>query len=296
MTTPAALTAEQRESFETLGYLRLPGALDDSTVHALRDKCLQMRDEDESQPRATGPADDWRARFAFPSNEWQAACDDARWQAHNVVARDDVFLDLIDHHKTLPIVAEILNENIFLVSSRAMIREGIPATAREFEAFRLDWHRDLGTSSIEMTEPHPRLSVKVAFWLSVLSARGQGAMQVVPGSHRHTGPLPIDPDTGHPFGALEIHAEPGDALLFDQRLWHAAAPNITAKPRICLFYGYGFRWLRPDDYRQAPDDLMERLSAPRRQLLGAAESPLGYYLPTTADLSLRQWLESLDDE
>jgi ectoine hydroxylase-related dioxygenase (phytanoyl-CoA dioxygenase family) len=165
-------------------------------------------------------------------------------------------------------------------------------TDLEFARFPLDWHRDLGTSALEMTEPHPRLSVKVAYWLTDLNAPGQGAMQVVPGSHRLTGPLPINPQAGHPFGAMEIHAAAGDALLFEQRLWHAAAPNITTSPRICLFYAYGFRWLRPTDYRDVPDALMQQLPPTRQQLLGAVQSQqLGYYLPTAADLPLRDWLK-----
>ena len=89
-----------------------------------------------------------------------------------------------------------------------------------------------------------------------------------------------------------IYAEPGDALLFDQRLWHAAAPNIAPSPRICLFYAYGYRWLRPDDYGTAPDEWLMKQCAQRRQLLGAAASQSGYYLPTSADLPLREWLEA----
>ena len=173
-----------------------------------------------------------------------------------------------------------------------MIRDRVPMSMEEFTRFPLDWHRDLGTSAVEMAQPHPRLSVKAAFWLSRLDAPGQGAMQVVPGSHRLNGPLPINPSTGHPYGAIEIYADPGDVLLFEQRLWHAAAPNTTPNPRICLFYAYGFRWLRPDDYRDVPAQLMEELTPVRRQLLGAVESQLGYYLPTSADLPLRQWLQA----
>ncbi len=257
---------------------------------------MRLRREDEQATHAGPVADDsWRDQFDLPFNEKQAACDRARWEATNIVARDDVFLGLIDHSSTLPAIADLLGDNIFLMSSRAMIRDRVPMTEREFAGFPLDWHRDLGTSAVEMSEPHPRLSVKVAYWLTGLDAPGQGAMQVVPGSHRLVGPPPHDPHTCRPFGAIEIHASPGDALLFEQRLWHAAAPNITTNPRICLFYAYGFRWLRPDDYRDISPELMSRMPTHRRQLLGAAESPSGRYLPTTADLPLRGWLDGFVD-
>jgi ectoine hydroxylase len=290
------MSNRQRESFETNGFLRIPRAMDSQTTQALRQTCLRLRDEGARAAEPAAPTDDsWRDQFDLPYDDKQAACDEARWEATNIIARDEAFLNLIDHRSTLPAIADLLSDNIFLMSSRAMIRGTVPMSEREFAEFPLDWHRDLGTSAVEMAEPHPRLSVKVAYWLTALDAPGQGAMQVVPGSHRLVGPLPVNPATGHPFGATEIHAEPGDALLFEQRLWHAAAPNITANPRICLFYAYGFRWLRPDDYADVSPDLMSRLPAPRRQLLGAAASPSGHYLPTTADLPLGGWLDGLTE-
>ncbi len=283
-------TSGQRDFFGEHGFVRIPAALAPESVDLLRTACLRFRDQERALSGEPSSALDWRGKFDLPVHEMQAVCDEARWEASNLVIRDKVFMNLIDHSFILPVVPALLSENIFLMSSRAMIRGRVPMTMGEFMAFPLDWHRDLGTSAIEMSEPHPRLSVKVAYWLTRLDAPGQGAMQVVPGSHRLTGPCPINPGTGHPYAAVEIYAEPGDALLFEQRLWHAAAPNITASPKICLFYAYGFRWLRPDDYRDVPEELMAQLSPVRKQLLGAVESQRGYYLPTSADLPLREWL------
>ncbi len=201
-----ALSRGQHDSFEANGFLRIPHALDEETVTALRNLCLRLRREDERAAH-TGPVSDdsWRDQFDLTFDEQQATCDRARWEATNIVARDEAFLDVIDHRSALPAIADLLGDNIFLMSSRAMIRDRVPMTEREFAEFPLDWHRDLGTSAVEMTEPHPRLSVKVAYWLTGLDAPGQGAMQVVPGSHRLVGPPPHDPEMCRPFGAIEIH-------------------------------------------------------------------------------------------
>lgn len=282
------LTDEQRRSFESNGFLSIPGALTRRHVDSLLVATQRLRPVAASAP--VGDADEWRTLFHAPSNALQDECDRHRWQARNLIVRDDAFLELIDHATTFPAVVEILGENIFLMGSHTIVRERTPMTREEFAAFTLDWHRDLGTSAFEMTEPHPRLSVRVAFWLTPLDSPGQGAMRVIPGSHRQIGPPAIDATTGHPFGALEIHAQPGDALIFDQRLWHAAAPNTTDRPRICLFYAYGYRWLRPDDYRDMPKELLERVSTVRQQLLGAVVTDAGYYLPTNADVPLREWI------
>ena len=285
------LSAEQRTSFDTDGFLRIPGVLDLTETAALRETCLRLREEDGRTPHGMRN-DDWRDHFDLPTDQWQAACDDARWESNNVVARESVFLDLIDQPGILPLVAGLLSDNIFLMSSRAMIRDQVPMSRAEFEAFPLDWHRDLGTSAIELAEPLPRMSVKAAYWLTALDGPGQGAMQVVPGSHRLNGAPPMNSATGHPYGAIEIYADPGDVLLFEHRLWHAAAPTITMSPRICLFYAYGYRWLRPDDYQMASDQLLKDSTPVRRQLLGVTDSPSGYYLPTSADLPLRDWLKA----
>ena len=290
MQSAKLLTAEQQDYFEEHGFLRVPGALDLATVLTLQEACLRQRNHERAAVEMPTASADWRYPFGLPIHDMQAACDDARWEEFNIVACDGVFMDLIDLRVILRIAAGLLSENIFLIGSRAMIRGQVPMSMSEFTRFPLDWHRDLGRSAVEMIQPHPRLSVKAAYWLTRLDAPGQGAMQVVPGSHRLTGPPPINPETGHPYGATEIYAEPGDALLFEQRLWHAAAPNTTANPRICLFYAYGYRWLRPDYYCDIPAWLMDKLPPVRRQLLGAVESRQGYYLPTSADLPLRQWL------
>jgi hypothetical protein len=71
------------------------------------------------------------------------------------------------------------------------------------------------------------------------------------------------------------------------RLWYARGDNVSAATRKALFYAYSFRWVRPrDDLGIAPGAL-DGLSPARRQLLGAATSALGHWLPTDEDVPLR---------
>ena len=76
-------------------------------------------------------------------------------------------------------------------------------------------------------------------------------------------------------------------MIFEQRMWHAVGPNRSDLTRKGVFFGYGYRWLRPMDYVAQPAALLERCSPLRRQLLGDAATELGYYIPTDADLPLR---------
>ena len=65
-------------------------------------------------------------------------------------------------------------------------------------------------------------------------------------------------------------------------------PNVTRKG---LFYGYGFRWIRPKDDMTIPQSLLDRSDPVRRQLLGDGTCGNGYYSPTDEDVPLKVWLE-----
>ena len=82
------------------------------------------------------------------------------------------------------------------------------------------------------------------------------------------------------------------AVFFEQRTWHCRGQNFSDQPRVGLFFGYGYRWLRPMDFVQMPEELLARCSPVRRQLLGDAATQLGFYLPKDEDVPLRAWAEA----
>lgn len=95
------------------------------------------------------------------------------------------------------------------------------------------------------TAPRPRLSVKLAYWLSNVSAPGRGNLKVVPGSHvvnRIDGPPRRDIRWPDPEGATEVTAEPGDAVFFDRRIWQTRSRNYSQHTRKAVFFGYTYRW------------------------------------------------------
>jgi ectoine hydroxylase len=121
------------------------------------------------------------------------------------------------------------------------------------------------------------MSVKVAFWLSDVSQTGRGNMLVVPGSHRANWlPGPPGPDVPWPTpaGAREITAAPGDALIFNRRLWHARSDNRSQVTRNVVFFGYSYRWVvARDDVGALPaHPWFDDLTAVQQQLLGQCPS------------------------
>ena len=125
-----------------------------------------------------------------------------------------------------------------------------------------------------MQEPHPRLFLKAAFFLSDQSEPGRGNTLVLPGSNRLIGCPAQSPDAPHPYGATEVCGKPGDVFLFEQRTWHAVGSNVSDITRKTLFLGYGYRWARAMDYQV---------------LLGGVATPMGVYLMQDEDVPLWPW-------
>lgn len=210
------------------------------------------------------------------------------WQMRNCIGEDPAFQELLDLPTVLPHVVDFLNWDIHLITSHLIVRPPSPSgTSRFFKGE--GWHRDGGLSSVEMQEPHPRLLLKAAFFLSDQSEPGRGNTLVLPGSNRLIGKPAHDPALPHPYGAHEVCGKPGDVFLFEQRTWHAVGPNDSDITRKTLFLGYGYRWVRAMDYQVLPDALLQSQPPIRWQLLGGVATPMGVYLPQDEDVPLRAW-------
>ena len=271
------LTEEERNHFEEQGYLYVPNALSSDMVERL----LSAVDAIYRDALATGKAK--------PGNHWG-------WS--NFLGIDDMFLNLVDLPTTLPKVWGILGWNIYLYHAHMHVKPPTPSDVQEGDGW-LEWHQDSGRVNIEMeTHPRPRLSLKVAYFLTDVSEPGRGNFYIRPGSHFSDVPIPESeisrdpresPTSGIPEDAIPVCVEPGTAVLFDRRLWHSRSPNTSQMTRKALFYGYGYRWIRPKDDMMV-EHLYDRCDPIRRQLLGAAVKNNGRYVPTDEDVPLRGWL------
>ncbi len=259
------LTAEERRQFETEGYLIREDVLMPEQVAAL----TEATDRIYRRERERG----------FPAN--------SALFFPNFIPEDDLFVNLVDYERILPAVWDILGWNIYLYHAHLIVTppSGQPEDNRTF-----GWHQDSGRVNVEIEcHPRPRLSLKVAYFLSDASQPGRGNFWIIPGSHlRDTLERPAD-GIGQPEGAIPVCVRPGTAVLFDRRLWHTASPNWSSITRKVLFYGYGYRWIRTKD-DMTVHHLWERSSPIRRQLLGWGVNCNGHYTPTDADVPLRVWL------
>jgi len=188
---------------------------------------------------------------------------------------DDAFLELVDHPGCLSIVSDVLGSNIYVYHCHLDVHP--PERCAEP---RWRWHQDGGRQNVELESPRPRLSVKVAYFLTDVPTAEHGALRVVPGSQvRDTLSREREPS-----GAMPVLVEAGSAVIFDRRLWHARGDNISDRTRKVLFYGYTHRWIRPRDELTLDPGRLAGLTPLRRRLLGFAEDTSDYWFPTDAAL------------
>ena len=263
-------TEEQLKAFNDTGYLIVEDAISPEMVDALEEVADRLDTEE-------------RAKTGLAPHKLLSK--------FRTVIEDDILLELLDNKKVFPLLWDILGWNIQLyISHLIMYPPEPPDTPRVTKAAH--WHQDGGRPVPEMERPHPRLSLKVSYWLTDVTDRDNGAMRIVPCSHKlDTRPPNSDNDPdGDPEGAIDLLVKRGTAVLFDRRMWHSRGWNFSDVTRKVLFMGYSYRWLRGLDYNLMPPEILEKCDPIRRQLLGDGVDIKGWWQPTDADVPLKTWI------
>jgi ectoine hydroxylase len=275
--TTSADLAAQRAEFDKNGYLIIPGALTQDEVDHYRNALDRVY------------------KAAEASGQIQPG---ASLHQLSAVANCPEAIGLVDHPVTLPYIWSVLGWNVHVYHSHLDVHPPLPSK----RPFRFEWHQDGGRQNREIeTDPRPRLSVKLAYWLSDVSEPGRGNFKVVPGSHLTnwiSGPPRRDVEWPDPDGAIEVCANAGDVVVFDRRLWHARSDNYSDVTRKAMFFGYTLRWIAIRDENDGiwSSELNEQMNPVQRQLLGGirpgdGDHHWGHY---PSETPLYGWLKERD--
>ena len=261
-------TAEQLKAFNDSGYL----IVEDAISHEMADALEQVADRIDAEERNKNGLGQHQILSKF-----------------RTVIEDDLLLELLDNKKVFPLLWDILGWNIQLYISHLIM---YPPEPHDAERIRkgAGWHQDGGRPIPEMERPHPRLSLKVSYWLSDVTHRDNGAMRLIPGSHKLEKLPPRNDPESDPDGAMDLLVKRGTAVLFDRRMWHSRGRNYSDVTRKVLFMGYSYRWLRGLDYNLMPEEILGKCNPIRRQLLGDGVNIKGWWQPTDADVPLKTWI------
>jgi len=265
------VTDAEKAAFERDGYLIVNNAIPGDLVQQL----ISVSDRVDQQER-----------------ERMGLTPTARVNHYDFIGKDDAYLQLLDCPTTFPKVWGLLNWHIQLYHTHMTYTPPEPSEhTLETHGVSLGWHQDSGTLNQDLeSTPRPRVSLKIAYFLTDTTEPGRGNFYVLPGSHL-LDEFPGEDRKAQVEGGIPVCVPAGSAVFFDRRLWHSGIHNYWQEPRRVLIYGYSYRWLRPRD-DMTVGHYIDRCDPIQQQLLGVTHSGgRGYTSPTDEDVPLRLWLE-----
>lgn len=263
--TEYLLTEAEKQTFNRDGYLVIKNAIEP----ALHQRLIEVIDRVDT-----------RERKPEHGNRLLSITD--------VIQEDDAMVNLIDNPRVFPKLLSILGWNIYLYHSHLDIT---PSDNVHDQPWSVAWHQDSMRVNDEIeSNPRPRLSVKIGYYLTDVSGPNHGNTLLLPGSHLDNRlDCPSD-GISNPDGTIALCLDPGDAVILDRRVWHTRSPNTSGFSRKVIWYGYAYRWMQPKD-EMTVTHLYHKLSPVQRQILGGGTSANSVYDPKPEDTPLKSWLE-----
>ncbi|MDQ1683656.1 MAG: hypothetical protein QOC82_393 [Frankiaceae bacterium] len=125
-----------------------------------------------------------------------------------------------------------------------------------------------------LPRPHPEVVLNSMWALDDFTV-DNGATRVVPGSHRWTDRIPVDPDE-----TVTVTMPAGSVLFIVGSLWHGGGENRTDRPRLGVLLEYAAGWLRQQENHvlAVPPDIVRTLPERLQELIGYGIHPpfVGY--------------------
>ena len=259
------LTAEQRRAFAKDGFLVVRNALDRELRERLLGEADEVADTFLRKPVIAGKPE-------YNHLDWRRG-----------LLKKKALLSLVAHAPTVSLVVQLLSPNIHLHSTTVIYKR---PESPDATSFRRGWHRDIRIPKDLGHAQLPLVGIKVCYCLTDFHEPNSGMTLMARGTHLRTEPLKLSKGEVDPLGVevKDLQLNAGDALFFENRIFHTAAPNRSDRTSKVVIYGYAYRWMKPEVYLENPDPRqLLNVDPITRQLLG------GYRDVDTPAWALERW-------
>lgn len=263
-----SLSAKQQKLFDEDGFLVVPNALPENTINGLT------------------KMGDGRLKFFLDKFDVQDRPEYNHVDVRPGLLRHKISLELVTNSVVVPLVVQLLSPNIHLHSTTLIYKRPEDPTSAPF---RRGWHRDIRMPMDVGQKNLPCVGVKICYCLTDFQDANSGLTLFACKSHLSEGSLNIPKGEVDPldFAVVDLALSAGDALIFDNRIFHTAAPNLSDRVSKVLIYGYAFRWMKQEVYLNNVDaSLLAKVDPITYQLLG------GYRDVDTPPWALQHWARS----
>lgn len=260
------LKPEQRQSFDEDGFLVVRKALDPETVRRVTEAGDRLADAFLKKPEVP-------TRPEYNHLDLRPG-----------LLKEPALFDLVTNSSTVPLVVQLLSPNIHLHSTSLLYKR---PSRPDVPSFRRGWHRDIRIPRDLGHLTLPRVGIKICYCLTDFPEPNSGMTVLARRTHLRTEPLrlrkgQVDPED---VEVCDLKLNAGDAFLFENRIFHTAAPNLSDRISKVFMYGYSYRWMKPEIYLEPPPDRQKCAAADpvAWQLLG------GYRDIDTIPWALERW-------
>lgn len=259
------LTEAQRTAFDNDGFLVVRNALDPQTVAQLAEESDRLAEAFLRKPVISGKP------------EYN------HLDLRRGLLKEKALLALVSNSTTVPLVVQLMSPNIHLHSTTIIYKR---PEHPDDPPFRRGWHRDIRIPKDLGHEQLPLVGIKICYCLTDFQQPCSGMTLMARGSHRLPGPLNIPKGEVDPIDVevCDLQLNAGDALFFENRIYHTAAPNRSERTSKVVIYGYAYRWMKPEVYLEDLDEQQLLTTDPiTHQLLG------GYRDVDTPAWAMERW-------
>jgi ectoine hydroxylase-related dioxygenase (phytanoyl-CoA dioxygenase family) len=235
------VTNEEQRQLDELGWVAMPGLMDDVFLQEVRARVERLWEEEDANAGAEFRKEPGARRLA------------------NLVDKGEVFERVVSHPRILEAVRRVLGEDFKLSSLNARSTDPWWAECQPL-------HCDAGAVADESG-----FSVCNTIWLLDDFTSTNGATRIVPGSQRWR-KLPrqelADPQAPHPDETLVL-GRAGSVVVMNTHAWHGGTANRTGNPRRALhaFYTRGDKPQQQYQKALLRPETQARLSPELRRIL-----------------------------